>query len=48
VRRPSAAFASSKQDLQQHAMSLAMVKSVCRFKMDRISVADEFEANADW
>jgi len=25
-----------------------MVKSVCRFKMDRISVADEFEANADW
>jgi hypothetical protein len=29
-------------------MTLAMVKSVCRFKMDRISVADEFEVSGDW
>jgi putative transposase len=26
----------------------AMVKSIYRFRMDRISVADEFEVVADW
>ena len=29
-------------------MTLAMVKSVYRFKTDRISVADEFEVSGDW
>ena len=28
--------------------SPAMVKSIYRFKMDRISVTDEFEVDADW
>ena len=28
--------------------SAAMVKSIYRFKTDRISVADEFEVSADW
>ena len=29
-------------------MSPAVVKSIYRFKMDRISAADEFEVSADW
>jgi putative transposase len=28
--------------------SAAMVKSIYRFKPDRISMADEFEVSADW
>ena len=29
-------------------MTLAMVKSIYRFKTDRVQVADEFEVSADW
>jgi len=48
VRRPSAAFASNKQGPRQQAMTLAMVKSIYRFKTDRVQVADEFEVSGDW
>ena len=32
----------------EHTASAAMVKSIYRFKTDRIQVADEFEVSADW
>jgi REP-associated tyrosine transposase len=32
----------------ERTASVAMVKSIYRFKMDRISVMDEFEVSADW
>ncbi len=32
----------------ERTASTAMVKSIYRFKMDRISVTDEFEVDADW
>ena len=32
----------------ERTASTAMVKSIYRFKMDRISVEDEFEPSADW
>jgi putative transposase len=32
----------------ERTASTAMVKSIYRFKTDRISVADEFEVSADW
>ena len=32
----------------ERTASAAMVKSIYRFKMDKISVADEFETDADW
>ena len=32
----------------ERTASAAMVKSIYRFKMDRISVTDEFEVSADW
>jgi len=32
----------------ERTASAAIVKSIDRFKTDRISVADEFEASADW
>jgi putative transposase len=32
----------------ERTASAAMVKSIYRFKTDRISVADEFEVSADW
>ena len=32
----------------ERTASPAMVKSIYRFKTDNVSVADEFEANADW